>query len=124
LHEYIETFRRILTDDGVLIIAVPNYTSYDAEVYKEYWAAYDVPRHLYHFSPAGMDKLMKQHYFEVVQCKPMWFDSFYVAMLSEQYKTGRNNSIRAVWNGLTSNMKALGNVGKCSSVIYLIKKAV
>jgi predicted SAM-dependent methyltransferase len=123
LHEYIKTFQRILTDDGTLIIAVPSYTSYDAAVYKEYWAAYDVPRHLYHFSPAAMKQLMKQYGFNVIQCKPMWFDSFYVAMLSEQYKTKHNNLIRAAWNGLLSNIKALGNAEKCSSVIYVIKKA-
>jgi 2-polyprenyl-3-methyl-5-hydroxy-6-metoxy-1,4-benzoquinol methylase len=122
LHEYIQTFHRVLKDDGSLIIAVPNYTSYDAAVYKEYWAAYDVPRHLYHFSPASMDQLMKQYSFKVIECKPMWFDSFYVSILSEQYKTGHNNLIRAGWNGWLSNMKALGNAEKCSSVIYVIKK--
>jgi 2-polyprenyl-3-methyl-5-hydroxy-6-metoxy-1,4-benzoquinol methylase len=124
LHGYIKTFQRILKDDGVLIVAVPNYTSNDAAVYKEYWAAYDVPRHLYHFSPAGMNQLMKQHNFKVLQCKPMWFDSFYVAMLSERYKTGRNNLIKAVWNGWVSNMKTLDNAERCSSVIYIIKKQV
>jgi 2-polyprenyl-3-methyl-5-hydroxy-6-metoxy-1,4-benzoquinol methylase len=123
LHEYTRAFQSILKDDGALIIAVPNYTSYDAAVYKEYWAAYDVPRHLYHFSPASVRQLMKQHSFKVMQYKPMWFDSFYVAMLSEQYKTGHNNLIRAAWNGWLSNMKALSNAHKCSSVIYIIKKA-
>jgi 2-polyprenyl-3-methyl-5-hydroxy-6-metoxy-1,4-benzoquinol methylase len=122
LHNYIETLHRILKDEGVLIIAVPNYTSFDAAVYKEYWAAYDVPRHLYHFSPAGMKQLMHQHNFHVRQFKPMWFDSFYVVMLSEQYKTGRNNLIRAMWNGWVSNMNALGDKKKCSSVIYIIRK--
>jgi 2-polyprenyl-3-methyl-5-hydroxy-6-metoxy-1,4-benzoquinol methylase len=122
LHQYIETFHRILKDDGTLIVAVPNYTSYDAQVYKEFWAAYDVPRHLYHFSPAAMKQLMQQQNFKVVQCKPMWFDSFYVAMLSEHYKTGHNNFLRAAWNGITSNTKAMSDARKCSSVIYVIKK--
>lgn len=122
LHKYVETFHRILKDDGTLIIAVPNYTSKDAETYKEFWAAYDVPRHLYHFSPAAMKQLMQQHNFKVTDCKPMWFDSFYVAMLSEQYKSGGNNFIKAVWNGLASNTKAIANTEKCSSVIYVINK--
>jgi len=122
LHKYIETFYRILKDDGTLIIAVPNYTSDDAELYKEFWAAYDVPRHLYHLSPASMKQLTQHHHFKIVQCKPMWFDSFYVAMLSEQYKTGHNNLVRAVWNGMASNMKAMSDVKKCSSIIYVIKK--
>lgn len=122
LHKYVETFYRLLKDDGTLIIAVPNYTSTDASTYKEFWAAYDVPRHLYHFSPASMQQLMQQHNFKIVEYKPMWFDSFYVAMLSEQYKTGRNNLVSAVWNGFASNIKAMSDVKKCSSVIYVMKK--
>jgi len=122
LYKYIETFQRLLKDDGTLIIAVPNYTSSDASAYKEFWAGYDVPRHLYHFSPTSMQRLMQQHNFQIVQYKPMWFDSFYVAMLSEQYKTGHNNLVSAVWNGFTSNMKAMSDVKKCSSIIYLMKK--
>src|SRR5690606_26675326 len=61
LHDYMKKFRELLTADGVLIIAVPNYTSTDAKIYKEYWAAYDVPRHLYHFSPGAMKKLVEKH---------------------------------------------------------------
>ena len=124
LNDYMETFHRILKVNGALIIAVPNYTSYDADKYKEYWAAYDVPRHLYHFSPESIYKLMKEYGFVIEKYKPMWFDSFYVAMLSEQYKTGHNNLINAVWSGFRSNLKAMRDVKKCSSVIYIIKKAV
>ena len=122
LHDYIKTFYSILKNDGVLMIAVPNYTSYDAAVYKEHWAAYDVPRHLYHFSPHSMQQLMQKHGFRVKEYKPMWFDSFYVSMLSEQYKTGGNNLIKAVWNGFISNLKAIGNAQHCSSVIYIVTK--
>ena len=121
LHEYIQTFHRILKSNGTVIIAVPNYTSRDAAIYKSFWAAYDVPRHLYHFSPKSMKLLMEQHGFKVVQCKHMWFDSFYVAMLSEQYKNGRNNLLRAGWNGMLSNLYALSDAKRCSSVIYVGK---
>jgi 2-polyprenyl-3-methyl-5-hydroxy-6-metoxy-1,4-benzoquinol methylase len=122
LHKYVETFYRILKDNGTLIIAVPNYTSNDASAYKEFWAAYDLPRHLYHFSPASMQRLMQQHNFKIVEYKPMWFDSFYVAMLSEKYKTGHNNLVSAAWSGISSNMEAMSNAKKCSSIIYVIKK--
>ncbi len=122
LHNYLQTFNRILKDNGTLIIAVPNYTSYDADAYKEFWAAYDVPRHLYHFSPKSMQLLMQQHGFTVAAHKPMWFDSFYVSMLSEKYKTGKNNLVKAVSTGMQSNRKAMSDVTKCSSVIYVIKK--
>ena len=122
LHEYIEAFSRILKKDGTLFIAVPNYTSYDAKKYDDLWAAYDVPRHLYHFSPKSLNALVKQHGFKIVDYKPMWFDSFYVSMLSEQYKNGKSNLLAAFWSGIRSNMRTLNNVKRCSSVIYIIKK--
>ncbi|MDB5191708.1 MAG: class SAM-dependent methyltransferase [Segetibacter sp.] len=122
LHRYLETFRNLLKPEGRLIIAVPNFTSYDADVYKEHWAAYDVPRHLYHFSPRSMEVLLESKVFSIETIKPMWFDSFYVSMLSEQYKTGHGNILRAFWTGLLSNMKASSDNKKCSSVIYIIRK--
>jgi 2-polyprenyl-3-methyl-5-hydroxy-6-metoxy-1,4-benzoquinol methylase len=122
LHEYLHTFNALLKPNGVLLIAVPNYTSYDAAIYSEHWAAYDVPRHLYHFSPQSMTELAKQHGFTVTAYKPMWFDSFYVSMLSEQYKTGKGGLVKAVWNGLMSNLNAVSDNKKCSSVIYVMRK--
>jgi 2-polyprenyl-3-methyl-5-hydroxy-6-metoxy-1,4-benzoquinol methylase len=122
LHGYLQTYLRILKRDGRLIIAVPNYTSYDAAVYKNYWAAYDVPRHLYHFSPASMQVLLEQKGFLLEAVKPMWFDSFYVSMLSEKYRNGKGNLLKAIWVGMISNLKAVLHVRKCSSVIYIIRK--
>lgn len=122
LHAYLKQLHDLLAPGGRLFIAVPNYTSYDAELYQEHWAAYDVPRHLYHFSPESMEKLLKLFSLKLTAIKPMWFDSFYVSMLSEQYKNGKENIIRASWNGLRSNMKALSNKGRCSSVIYVVEK--
>ncbi len=123
LHEYVEQLKELLAVDGRLFIAVPNYKSYDARLYKENWAAYDVPRHLYHFSPKSMKKLMSMHGLDVVKEKPMWFDSFYVSMLSEQYRNGKGNIIAAFMKGLLSNASALFNTEKCSSVIYIISKS-
>ncbi len=123
LHAYIKQIEGLLVANGKLFIAVPNYTSKDADIYKEYWAAYDVPRHLYHFSPQSMEKLLSQHGLKLAAIKPMWFDSFYVSMLSEEYKNGKGNIIKAVFNGFISNLKAWGNIKKCSSVIYVVLKA-
>ena len=123
LHEYVTQLKKLLTEKGKLFIAVPNYTSKDAQAYKENWAAYDVPRHLYHFSPQSMKILMKMHGLQVNKMKPMWFDSFYVSMLSEEYKNGKGNIINAFWNGLISNIKAVFKKEKCSSVIYIISKS-
>ena len=123
LHAYMKQIETLLAPGGKLFIAVPNYTSHDAAVYKNNWAAYDVPRHLYHFSPESMEHLLKGHNLKLGSCKPMWFDSFYVSMLSEQYKNGKGNFLRACWNGFISNVKAIGKREKCSSVIYIVDKA-
>ncbi len=122
LHEYVAQLKKLLADNGRLLIAVPNYTSYDAGHYNQHWAAYDTPRHLYHFSPASMKQLMRQHGLEVAGTKPMWFDSFYVSMLSEQYQKGKGNIVKACLIGVISNLKALFDKERCSSVIYVIKK--
>jgi 2-polyprenyl-3-methyl-5-hydroxy-6-metoxy-1,4-benzoquinol methylase len=121
LHEYIIQLNKILKDDGVLFVAVPNYTSFDATHYKQFWAAYDVPRHLYHFSPQSMSKLLGMHSFEIVEIKPMWFDSIYVSMLSEKYKN-KGNILKAFFIGMLSNVVTLFNKNKCSSIIYVIRK--
>ena len=123
LNAYMKTFHSLLKPNGRLIIAVPNYTSYDAGFYKNYWAAYDVPRHLYHFSPLSIHYLAKKHKMTIVQKLPMWFDSFYVSLLSEKYKqSGMIGMIRAFFVGCISNLIALRNADRGSSLIYEIKK--
>ena len=105
-----------------MVIAVPNFTSTDAGYYKEYWAAYDVPRHLYHFSPKGIELLFKSKGFILQAQYPMWFDSFYVSILSEQYKSGTGNLPGALLRGFISNIKALSNKKGGSSMIYIFSK--
>ena len=122
LHDYMDQLKRLLKPGGVLLIAVPNYTSFDAQLYGRFWAAYDVPRHLYHFSPASMRTLLKQHGLRLETIRPMWFDSFYVSMLSEKYKNGKASLVKGFINGLRSNLKAgKGNNARCSSLIYVIR---
>jgi len=120
LDAYIVQLKKLLAPNGKLIIAVPNYTSKDAATYQEYWASYDVPRHLYHFSPASIRRLMELHGLKVIATKPMWFDSFYICMLSEKYKNG--SIAKAFWNGLSSNFNAWMHKEQCSSLIYIIQK--
>jgi 2-polyprenyl-3-methyl-5-hydroxy-6-metoxy-1,4-benzoquinol methylase len=124
LHEYLEQLKKLLKPGGSLFIAVPNYTSRDAQHYGANWAAYDVPRHLYHFSPAAMRQLVTQHGLQIKTIKPMWFDSFYVSMLSEKYKTGKSMVIKGGFAGLLSNIKALNDTERCSSLIYVIAGSV
>lgn len=119
LHEYVIKFRELLKKEGKLFIAVPNFTSKDAATYKKYWAAYDVPRHLYHFSPKSMEILLNTHGFILEKIQPMWYDSVYVSMLSEKYKTGKANNVNALINGVASNLNAFFDNSKCSSLIYI-----
>jgi SAM-dependent methyltransferase len=119
LSDYVQQLKALLKENGKLFIAVPNYTSKDAAIYKEYWAAYDVPRHLYHFSPRSMQVLMEKHGLNLIGYKPMWYDSFYISMLSSKYKNGKTNLFTSFINGFRSNLKVLRDVKKCCSVIYV-----
>jgi 2-polyprenyl-3-methyl-5-hydroxy-6-metoxy-1,4-benzoquinol methylase len=120
LDEYISELKRLLKPTGTILIAVPNFKSFDANYYGRFWAAYDVPRHIWHFSKTAIQKLFSEKGMKLVEVLPMKFDSFYVSLLSEKYKTGKMNFIRAFFVGLKSN-----NSGKqtkeFSSHIYIIK---
>jgi 2-polyprenyl-3-methyl-5-hydroxy-6-metoxy-1,4-benzoquinol methylase len=122
LQDEISELKRILKPDGVLVIAVPNYKSYDAKYYGQYWAAYDVPRHLWHFSKTSIRKLFAVQSMELIKVLPMKFDSFYVSLLSEKYKTGKMNFIGGFLTGWRSNLKAKKNM-EYSSHIYVLKNA-
>lgn len=111
----------LLTESGTLVIAVPNFKSYDAEYYKEYWAAFDVPRHLWHFSQKSIQNIFGKYGMKLVRTKPMFFDAFYVALLSEKYKNGKQNFTRAFLIGLISNLRAFRSK-EYSSLIYVIKR--
>jgi 2-polyprenyl-3-methyl-5-hydroxy-6-metoxy-1,4-benzoquinol methylase len=114
-------FKETLNGNGRLIIAVPNYTSYDARHYGEFWAGYDVPRHIYHFEINSLSKLLRQYGFSLEETKPMVYDSYYVSLLSEKYSSGSMNYLKAFLTGLKSNLKAK-SPARYSSVIYVFKK--
>ena len=122
LHKYVEQLKILLANNGKLFVAVPNYTSADAAAYRNYWAAYDVPRHLYHFTPKAIEKLMTLHGLKIVAKKPMFFDAFYISLLSSKYHKGKTSWFQAGWNGLKSNLTALMDNDKCSSIIYVVSK--
>lgn len=122
LTAYVQQLKSLLKPKGVLIIAVPNYKSFDAKHYKEFWAAYDVPRHLWHFSKTAMSKLFSLVEMKVEKILPMKFDSFYVSLLSEKYKTKKTRPIHAFFTGLKSNIKA-NRSGEYSSLIFILKNS-
>ncbi len=120
LEEQVAILKSLLKPNGRLIVAVPNYKSHDARFYKEFWAAYDVPRHLWHFSQSSIQNLFGKENMVVDTTLPMKFDAFYVSLLSEKYRSGWMNMFRAFFVGLYSNLKARTS-GEYSSLIYVIK---
>ena len=117
LDEEILKIKDKLESGGYLIVAVPNCDSYDARVYKENWAAYDLPRHLYHFRKKDIQTLFEKHGFMLEAIKPMKYDAYYISMISEKYKGG--NFVRGIFNGFLSNRKA--GKDNFSSLIYILK---
>ena len=115
-------FKKLLKPSGSLIIAVPNYNSFDANYYKEFWAAYDVPRHLWHFSQNSIKSLFNNFNINLTNTLPMKFDAFYVSLLSEKYKSGKKNIFNAFYIGLRSNLKAFRS-SEYSSLIYVFKNS-
>lgn len=116
----IQELKRLLKRDGSVLIAVPNFNSYDAKHYGVCWAAYDVPRHFWHFSQTAVQYLFEKEGFVLEKVLPMKFDSFYVSLLSEKYKTGKMNFVKAFYMGCLSNWKARSN-SEYSSLIYILK---
>jgi len=120
LDTQIKELKRILKPNGTLIVAVPNFKSFDAKHYGKFWAAYDVPIHFWHFSKTAIKLLFEKEGMKLEKVLPMKFDSFYVSLLSEKYKTGKMNFIKAFFIGLQSNWKASKNF-EYSSHIYILK---
>ena len=120
LENQIKELKRLIKPSGTIIIAVPNFNSFDAKYYGSFWAAYDVPIHLWHFSKTAIKKLFAKENLELQKVLPMKFDSFYVSLLSEKYKTGKMNFIKAFFIGLRSNWAGRQNM-EYSSHIYVLK---
>nr|MBA3901685.1 methyltransferase [Bacteroidota bacterium] len=120
LNNRIEEIKKLLKPNGKAIIAVPNPNSFDAKKYGKHWAAYDLPRHLYHFREKDAVEIFKKHNMECIKILPMKFDAFYVSLLSEKYKTGHTNLFKGFISGLYSNLMA--NKHGYSSQIYIFEK--
>lgn len=120
LHATFQNLVNSLEKDGYLFIAVPNHESYDAQFYKEYWAAWDIPIHLYHFNKTSFTHFTKAYNLKLEEIIPMKFDSFYVSLLSSKYKYGKTRYLQAFITGLMSNLKAGSD--NYSSLIYVLRK--
>ena len=122
LNNTVSEIRKLLSADGKAIIAVPNLESFDSYYYKKFWAAYDLPIHLYHFSKTSITKLFEKHGFSLRKTKGMKFDSFYVSMLSEEHKTGNKNFLKSIIIGSISNFFGIFTKRGFSSTIYVFEK--
>ena len=124
LNEVVAKIKSILKPDGVMILALPNHNSHDAKKYKGYWAAYDVPRHLWHFTPDSVEKLLSKHQFKIIKQKTMPLDAFYISMLSEKYRGSGSlmQYLRACSVGTIGYLRSLSDINQSSSVIYIAKK--
>jgi 2-polyprenyl-3-methyl-5-hydroxy-6-metoxy-1,4-benzoquinol methylase len=116
----IKELKRLVKPNGTIIIAVPNFKSYDANYYGKFWAAFDVPIHFWHFSKTAIKLFFEKEDIKLEKVLPMKFDSFYVSLLSEKYKNGKMNFVKAIWIGLVSNWKANWSL-EYSSHIYVLK---
>lgn len=124
LNKVVSRLHDILSEDGVLVIAVPNSDSFDARTYQKYWAAWDVPRHLWHFQPNCFEQLFSKHGFELRKMKMLPFDPLFNALLSERYRHGDSiiNIFRAGIIGFLAFLSGLFDVRKASSVVYILNK--
>ena len=120
LDQQIKELKRLLKPNGTLIVAVPNFKSFDAKHYGKFWAAYDVPIHFWHFSKKAIELLFQKENMSLIKVLPMKFDSFYVSLLSEKYRTGKMNYLKAFFIGLQSNFKGKQKM-EYSSHIYVLK---
>jgi len=118
---YIQTFLKILNNDGIICVAVPNPVSWDAKYFKQFWAAWDVPRHLWHFSPDCMVRLFTSHSFRLLDIRRMPFDVFYVSLLSARYKK-KHFLINVLYASLMGFFSSLLNKKHCSSLVYIFRK--
>ena len=120
--EILKSLQPLLEEDGLLVLALPNPNAWDASYYKEYWAAWDVPRHLWHFTSNGIEEMAALSGFQQIASYPMPLDAFYVSLLSESYKKNGFKWFRALWNGACSTIYGFQSK-EFSSQLYLFRKA-
>jgi hypothetical protein len=87
-----------------------------------FWAALDVPRHLWHFTPKGLNQLLDRNGFSLLKTYPLWFDAIYISLISELYSGNRFAVFKGLFLGLYSNFRAFFN-GEYSSKIFVYKKS-
>jgi len=122
LNEVMQQLYVLLQPNGTLVVAIPNAASYDAKHYQTFWAAYDLPRHLWHFTPQTFSQIASKHNFIIVETKRMAFDVFYINILSEKYRGKSLRMVRAIFSAFIGWLSSVFNKNNTSSLIYVLKK--
>ncbi len=123
LDQFFEFFKSHLKPSGKLLLALPNPKSHDAEKFKAFWAAYDVPRHIHHFTPKSIELLANKYGFKLIKSRGLFFDSFYISLLSNEYQSGNKKLLSSFITGFFSNLKAFIFSGNYSSNLYIFEHA-
>ena len=121
LHFQTKEIHRLLKPGGRLIIALPNFQSFDCQYYKEKWAAWDVPRHLNHFAPDVLREIITSCGFQTIDTQKLKWDAYYISYMSERFQGHSMPLVRGAWIGQRSNWKAR-KTGMYSSLVYRFQK--
>lgn len=62
--QMLEQIKLLLDDGGSLFVEVPNFGSLQSRLFKKHWFHLDVPRHLFHFTPAALKQKLSDHNFK------------------------------------------------------------
>ena len=117
----IQQLHRLCKPGGRIIIALPNYKSYDGQYYKAEWAAYDVPRHLNHFNKETLIKIFEESGLRHMKTEKLVWDAYYISYMSEKYRKHSIPLLRGAFRGLVSNCKAR-KTGEWSSLVYVFER--
>ena len=121
--KYISDIFTLMKPGGICLVALPNCASYDARYYNEFWAAYDVPRHLWHFDPLSFPHFSEKSGLKIERLMVLPFDVFYISLLSEKYKGSRWPFMTGIGTAICFSLLALFNRKRSSSVIYILSKS-
>jgi len=117
-----ENIEKSLENRGKLVVAVPNFDSLERNIYKENWAAYDLPRHLYHFNNISLEKLLRSKGYKIIDKKRMLFDTFYISILSSM-KISNISVIKSLFVALFISIKVIIKGPEfSSSLLYVCEK--
>jgi 2-polyprenyl-3-methyl-5-hydroxy-6-metoxy-1,4-benzoquinol methylase len=120
---YLDKIKKLLKPDGLLVVALPNPSCSDQYIYKDYWSGWDVPIHLWHFTPQNAKDLMAQYQFKMIDKRKLPFDPFYLSILASKERKDSFPTITGFVNGFKAYLMSLNNIDNSTSLTYYFKHA-